>query len=88
MRRGAKRKTTHKGESSKKSTADEQIDDPSQSPTQPTEERHLQENTSNVEPEASNKQADNGKRKRAKVSKPETEPEYFPEKRNLVRFDF
>ncbi|KAI3451089.1 hypothetical protein Pfo_007754 [Paulownia fortunei] len=83
MGRGAKRKTTHKGESQKKQPAEERINEPSQSPSQSAEENHLQERTGNAEPEPTKKAAAKGRRKRAKVSKPQTEPEYFPEKRNL-----
>lgn len=84
MRKGAKRKTTHKGESRKKPSAEEQINEPSQSPSQPAEENHLEERTEDAEPGPSKKAAAKGGRKRAKISKPETEPEYFPEQRNLV----
>ncbi|GFP92000.1 hypothetical protein PHJA_001344100 [Phtheirospermum japonicum] len=85
MRRGAKRKTTHKGEPTKKPAvaAEEEKNQPGQSPSQPTDENHLQESLGNVKPEPSNKEAAKGRRKRAKVTKPETETEYFPEKRNL-----
>ncbi|KAK6150495.1 hypothetical protein DH2020_015427 [Rehmannia glutinosa] len=80
MRRGAKRKTTHKAESPKKPPAEELINEPTESPSRQAEE---QQSTGNAEPAPSNKAAAKGRRKRAKVSKPETEPEYFPEKRNL-----
>ncbi|KAK6150488.1 hypothetical protein DH2020_015420 [Rehmannia glutinosa] len=80
MRRGAKRKTTHKAVSPKKPPAEELINEPTESPSRQAEE---QQSTGNAEPAPSNKAAAKGRRKRAKVSKPETEPEYFPEKRNL-----
>ncbi|KAL3623712.1 hypothetical protein CASFOL_032528 [Castilleja foliolosa] len=83
MRRGAKRKTTHQGESKKKPPPEDQKNELSQSPSrQPTEENHLQESLGNAEPEPSNiaAAAAKGRRKRAKS---ETETEYFPEKRNL-----
>ncbi|KAK4417270.1 protein HEAT INTOLERANT 4 [Sesamum alatum] len=113
MRKGAKRKATHKAESPKKPPAEEQKNEPSESPTQPAEEQknepsespshpaeeqkneasqsprqpaeenHLQERSGDAEPEPSKEAAAKGRRKRAKVSKPEAEPEYFPEKRNL-----
>ncbi|GFP81616.1 hypothetical protein PHJA_000304900 [Phtheirospermum japonicum] len=86
MRRGAKRKTTHKGEPTKKpaaGAAEEQKNEPGQSTSQPTDENHLQESLGNVEPEPSNKSAAKGRRKRVMVTKPETETEYFLEKRNL-----
>ncbi|KAL0378768.1 UNVERIFIED_CONTAM: protein HEAT INTOLERANT 4 [Sesamum radiatum] len=98
MRKGAKRKATHKGESLKKPPAEEQKNEPSESPSHPAEEQkneasqsprhpaeenHLQERSGDAEPEPSKEAAAKGRRKRAKVSKPETEPEYFPEKRNL-----
>ncbi|XP_011090606.1 uncharacterized protein LOC105171250 isoform X2 [Sesamum indicum] len=98
MRKGAKRKATHKGESQKKPPAEEQKNEPSetpshpaeeqkneasQSPGHPDEENHLQERSGDAEPQPSKEAAAKGRRKRAKVSKPETEPEYFPEKRNL-----
>ncbi|KAL0349950.1 UNVERIFIED_CONTAM: protein HEAT INTOLERANT 4 [Sesamum radiatum] len=98
MRKGAKRKATHKGESPKKPPAEEQKNEPSESPSHPAEEQkneasqsprhpaeenHLQERSGDAEPEPSKEAAAKGRRKRAKVSKPETEPEYFPEKRNL-----
>ncbi|KAL0448885.1 UNVERIFIED_CONTAM: protein HEAT INTOLERANT 4 [Sesamum latifolium] len=98
MRKGAKRKATHKGESPKKPPAEEQKNEPSESPSHPAEkqkneasqspghpaeENHLQERSGDAEPEPSKEAAAKGRRKRAKVSKPETEPEYFPEKRNL-----
>ncbi|KAL3630111.1 Protein HEAT INTOLERANT 4 [Castilleja foliolosa] len=85
MRRGAKRKTTHQVESKKKSAAaaEDQKNEPSQYPSQPTEENHLQESLGNDEPEPSNIAAAKGRRKRAKVTKPEAETEYFPEQRNL-----
>ncbi|KAL0284954.1 UNVERIFIED_CONTAM: protein HEAT INTOLERANT 4 [Sesamum angustifolium] len=98
MRKGAKRKARHKGESPKKPPAEEQKNEPSESPSHPAEEQkneasqsprhpaeenHLQEKSGDAEPEPSKEAAAKGRRKRAKVSKPETEPEYFPEKRNL-----
>ncbi|KAL2240938.1 UNVERIFIED_CONTAM: Protein HEAT INTOLERANT 4, partial [Sesamum indicum] len=103
MRKGAKRKATHKGESQKKPPAEEQKNEPSetpshpaeeqkneasQSPGHPDEENHLQERSGDAEPQPSKEAAAKGRRKRAKVSKPETEPEYFPEKRNLENWVF
>ncbi|GER48979.1 hypothetical protein STAS_26186 [Striga asiatica] len=90
MRKGAKRKTTHKAEPPKNPAAEvaaageeELKNDPSQSSGQPVEENQLPESLENGKPEPSGKAAAKGRRKRAKVSKPETETEYFPEKRNL-----
>ncbi|KAL7104482.1 hypothetical protein ACP275_08G247700 [Erythranthe tilingii] len=88
MRRGAKRKTTHKAEEepSKKPSAEEPIDEPApeEPMNEPAEENHVEvKKKGKAEPKASNKAAGGRKPKRAKVSKPETETEYFEEKRNL-----
>ncbi|KAK4430620.1 protein HEAT INTOLERANT 4 [Sesamum alatum] len=82
MRKGTKRKTTHKGESPSK-PAEDQKNGRSESPSKPDKENHLEEKSRNGEPERSKKAAAQGRPKRAKVSKPEAEPEYFPDKRNL-----
>ncbi|KAG8383458.1 hypothetical protein BUALT_Bualt04G0015300 [Buddleja alternifolia] len=82
MRKGTKRKTTHTGESPQK-PAEEQKNEPTQSPTKPADENHLEDMSRNAEPEPSKKATAKGRHKRTKISKPETEPEYFPEKRNL-----
>ncbi|KAL0461169.1 UNVERIFIED_CONTAM: protein HEAT INTOLERANT 4 [Sesamum latifolium] len=82
MRKGTKRKTTHKGESPSK-PAEDQENGRSESPSKPDKENHLEEKSRNGAPERSKKAAAQGRPKRAKVSKPEAEPEYFPEKRNL-----
>ncbi|PIN13799.1 hypothetical protein CDL12_13570 [Handroanthus impetiginosus] len=85
MRKGTKRKTTHKDAPPEKPPAEEQKNEPSPSPSRADEDNYLQDRTGDAEhqPEPSNKVAAKGRRKRAKVSKPETEAEYFPEKRNL-----
>ncbi|KAI3462017.1 hypothetical protein Pfo_018680 [Paulownia fortunei] len=82
MRKGTKRKTTHKSESPSKPVED-QKNEPSKSRSKPAKENHSEEQSRNAVPEPSKKAAAKGRPKRAKVSKPEAEPEYFPEKRNL-----
>ncbi|KAL0424429.1 UNVERIFIED_CONTAM: protein HEAT INTOLERANT 4 [Sesamum radiatum] len=83
MRKGTKRKTTHKGESPSK-PAEDQKNGRSESPSKPDKENHLEEKSRNGKPERSKKAAAQGRPKRAKVSTPEAEPEYFQEKRNLI----
>ncbi|KAK6118407.1 hypothetical protein DH2020_047824 [Rehmannia glutinosa] len=78
MRKGTKRKTTHKGESSSKPVEDEKNE-----LSKTAEENHSEEQSRNAEPEPTKKGAAKGRTKRAKVAKPEAEPEYFSEKRNL-----
>ncbi|KAL0432021.1 UNVERIFIED_CONTAM: protein HEAT INTOLERANT 4 [Sesamum radiatum] len=82
MRKRTKRKTTHKAESPSKPDED-QNNGRSEYPSKRDKENHLEEKSRNGEPERSKKAAAQGRPKRAKVSKPESEPEYFPEKRNL-----
>ncbi|KAK4411610.1 protein HEAT INTOLERANT 4 [Sesamum angolense] len=77
MRKGTKRKTTHKGESPSKPAEDQK--NGGAIPSKP-EKNHLEESR---KPERSKKAAAQGRPKRAKVSTPEAEPEYFQEKRNL-----
>ncbi|KAL2521492.1 hypothetical protein Fot_25415 [Forsythia ovata] len=105
MRRGTKRKTTHKGEAPsqpaeepKNDSAEEQKN-PSQSVQEskdgPAEENHVEQSKPAPEEpiqkdeaekkaqEEPTKKAVKGRAKRAKTAKPEAEPEYFPEKRDL-----
>ncbi|KAH6808202.1 myosin-H heavy protein [Perilla frutescens var. frutescens] len=84
MRKGTKRKATQKAEPKAKSKpVEDQENEPSQSPAEPAEETNSEEPRRNAEPEPSKEAAGKGRRKRAKVAKPESETEYFPEKRNL-----
>ncbi|KAG8373313.1 hypothetical protein BUALT_Bualt11G0011000 [Buddleja alternifolia] len=83
MRKGTKRKTTHKSQSMDEAAAEDQNNELSQSNNKPAEENHVEEPSQNTEPEPIKKAAGKGRTKRAKVSKPEAEPEYFPEKRSL-----
>ncbi|KAL0381571.1 UNVERIFIED_CONTAM: protein HEAT INTOLERANT 4 [Sesamum angustifolium] len=70
MRKGTKRKTTHKGESPSK-PAEDQKNGRSESPSKPDKENHLEEKSRNGKPERSKKAAAQGRPKRAKVSTPE-----------------
>ncbi|KAL2528195.1 hypothetical protein Fot_20796 [Forsythia ovata] len=99
MRRGAKRKTTHKNEAPNEPTQpieENKKNEPSQSAEErkdeqrkPAEENHIelndpvQEEPSKKMDEEPNKKAAKGRAKRAKTSKPEAEDDYFPDKRNL-----
>ncbi|CAI9777613.1 unnamed protein product [Fraxinus pennsylvanica] len=99
MRRGAKRKTSHKDEASKEPTQPiegNEKNEPSQSAEgskdehrKPAEENQIelnepaQEEPSKKVDEEPNKKAAKGRAKRARTSKPEAEEEYFPDKRNL-----
>ncbi|KAL8456892.1 hypothetical protein ACS0TY_034937 [Phlomoides rotata] len=67
MAKGRKRKTTQKGEPIEKAA----------------EESNSEVQNHVAEPEPSKKAAEKVRQKKPKVAKPETEPEYFPEKRNL-----
>lgn len=98
MRRGTKRKTTHKD-----AAPTQPDEEPNSGPSQsfqgskdgPAEENHV-EQPEREEPiqkdevekkvrEEPTKKVAKGKAKRAKTAKPEAEPEYFSEKRNLVK---
>lgn len=87
MRKGTKRKATHKAEAESKPVED-QKNERSQSPSEPADEAKPEEPSGDAEPEPSKAAAGKGRRKRVKVAKPETETEYFPEKRNLVNYRF
>lgn len=78
MRKGTKRKAKAKPEEDQKNEA-------SQSPA---EETNSEGPSRNAELDPSRGAAGKAGRKRAKVVKPETETEYFAEKRNLVRLQF
>ncbi|KAL1567990.1 Protein HEAT INTOLERANT 4 [Salvia divinorum] len=77
MRKGTKRKAAPKP---KTKPAEDQVNEPSQSPA---EETNSEGPSRNAELDPSPGAAGEPSRKRAKVAKPETETEYFAEKRNL-----
>lgn len=79
MARGSKRKTTAKSE-----PIEDKKSEPSPSHENTAEETNAEVQNNVAEAEPSKNAAQKGRRKKAKVVKPETEPEYFPEKRNLV----
>lgn len=98
MRRGTKRKTTHK-DAAPTQPDEEPTNGPSQSfqgsKDGPAEENHVEQpereepiQKDEVEKKVRDEPTKNvakGKAKRAKTAKPEAEPEYFSEKRNLVK---